>query len=189
MNIWWVKLHQLSLLSCCDCTRRSPAKGGRLYRNFRTSCQVSIAPGLLCTLCEFGTQDLAHGCQVCFSPWHLEGACIYKAAERVWGRGKRRLGLAATQGVVWAEARWMRVVHNNWQILLGAWVHTCVCRSLCVHLPMRKHPHPHPPLCWWPLHGSQRHRAEVVVYTGWLKCYITLFFCWITVISWQKHQQ
>ena len=26
-------------------------------------------------------------------------------------------------------------------------------------------------------------------HTGWLKCYITLFFCWITVISWQKHQQ
>ena len=25
--------------------------------------------------------------------------------------------------------------------------------------------------------------------TGWLRCYITLFFCWITVISWQKHQQ
>ena len=25
--------------------------------------------------------------------------------------------------------------------------------------------------------------------TGRLKCYITLVFCWITVISWQKHQQ
>jgi len=25
--------------------------------------------------------------------------------------------------------------------------------------------------------------------TGWLKCYITLFLCLITVKSWQKHQQ
>ena len=67
----------------------------------------------------------------------------------------------------------------------GAYMHICIIADLAqcrfwpdgpVKLQPLRFAHPPTP-------------CHYTLTTGQLKCYVTLFFCLITIISWQKHQQ